>query len=193
MSERPAGVPEWEDEYLDRVSDRLMHNYDLQKDHSVRGESFDMFGRFVVENQKQFVHESINWANHSATEYLFARRVDSVTVADLEGLVTFAEDLADEWVEPSEEHYGTDFTLVLVAPSILDDVRSFVRSYEGRTLLKFGYHGQYEIHLAVVAPDEEAAVASKNADIANAFALWGNVSSLNEGNVFTRLLRRLTY
>lgn len=194
MSEQlPEDVPDWEDEYLDRVSDRLMHNYDLEKDVTVQGERFDMYGLFRVENQKQFLHESVNWANHEATEHLFARYADSITPDSVARLADFGDELADGWIEMNEEHYGTDFTFVTIVPSIPEDVRSYVRSYSGRTLLKFGYYGQYEIHLAVVSPENETAVASKNADIANAFALWGDVPSLNEGSLFTRLFRKLTY
>ncbi|MFC7044026.1 hypothetical protein ACFQH6_00110 [Halobacteriaceae archaeon GCM10025711] len=189
----PAAVPDWEDEYLDRVSDRLMFNYDLERDYRAAGERFDMYGEFRIENKKQFLHESINWANHEAREHVFVRRTDHVSVADLERLVDLGHTVADDWIEANEEHYGTDFTFVVVASEIPDDVRSFVSTFADRTLIKYGYYGQYEIHLAVVAPDREDAVQSKNTDIGNAFALWGDVPDLDGGGLLTRLIRRITH
>ncbi|MFB6131617.1 MAG: hypothetical protein ABEJ28_12445 [Salinigranum sp.] len=197
--ETPAGsegptypdVPDWEDEYLDRVSDRLMFNYDLEKDRRVDGERFDLYGQLRIESQKQFIHRSINFANYHVEEHLFAERVPSVSRADLERRVEFAHALADEWVQADEEHQGTDFTFVFVAPEISDSVRSFVGGFSDRTLLKFGYYGHYEVNLAAVAPDEEVIVASKNADVARAFALWADPGAESTPGLLARLLRRL--
>jgi hypothetical protein len=188
---RIEDVPSWEDEYLDRVSDRLMFNYDLEKDFAVRGERFALYGAMRAESYKQFVHSSINYANHAAAEYVFARRVPGVGVGDLEALVALADDLADEWIDANEEHYSTDFTFVLVAPELPEAVRSFVRGFQGRTLLKYGYYGHYETNLVVVAPEAEEIVASANADVAQAFALWTDEVQQGQGGWVSRLLRRL--
>nr|WP_279530117.1 hypothetical protein [Halospeciosus flavus] len=183
----PDDVPEWDDEYLDRVSDRLMFNFDLEKDYRVRGESFDLYGELRMETEKHFFHPSLNYAKHHAEEHLFTRRVDHVSVADLERLVDLGHDLADD-VDADEEHYGTDFTFVLVAPEIPEDVRQFVAGFEDRTLIKFGYYGHYEVNLAVVAPDEEDAVASENADVVEAFALWRDLPVREEQSFLQRVV-----
>ncbi|QOS13202.1 uncharacterized protein HfgLR_15375 [Haloferax gibbonsii] len=183
--------PEWDDEYLDRVAERLMYNYDLEREHAVRGERFDLFGSMRMESQKQFLHQSINYANHHAMEYMFARRVESATVAELERLVELGHALADEWIEPDEEHYGTDFTFVVIADAVSDEVWSFVSDFADRTLLKFGYYGHYEVNLAVVAPTDEDAVASRNADSVAAFTLWSDGSPAVSGGLLGRLLGKL--
>lgn len=183
----PEGVPEWDDEYLDRVSDRLMFNYDLEKDHRERGEPFDLYGELRMESEKHFFHASLNYANHHAEEYLFARRVDSVSVAELERLVDLAHDLSDD-IDADEEHFGTDYTFVLVAPEIPADVREFVAGFEDRNLIKFGYYGHYEVNLAVVAPEERDAVASENADVVDAFAIWQDVPVREEKSFVQRLV-----
>ncbi|SFS11989.1 hypothetical protein SAMN05216559_3989 [Halomicrobium zhouii] len=192
--ENEPDVPDWEDEYFDRVSDRLFHNYDLAKDHRVEagesgaGERFDLYGRLAMTSQKHFVHPNLTYGHHERTEHLYARRTESVTVADLERLVELGHDLADKTVEPSEEHFSTDFTFAVVAPKVPDDVRSFVAGFSDRTLIKYGYHGHYEVNLVVVAPERENIVASESADIARAFALW---ESDEEGDSSSGLLSRL--
>ncbi len=175
-------VPRWEDEYFDRVSDRLMYSYDLDRDHRVRGESFDLYGEFRLRNQKQFFHPALSYADHETKEYLFARRTDRPTVADLESLVELGHELASERIVPSEEHYETVFTfVVVVADGISDDVRTFVEGFRERELLAFGYYGHYEVNIVVVDPDAETAIASEQADTAEAFALWGDVERPTEG------------
>ncbi|NIB99234.1 hypothetical protein [Halobacterium sp. R2-5] len=174
-------VPTWDDEYFDRVSDRLMYSYDLERDRAVRGERFDLYGEFRVRNQKQFFHPALSYADHETEEYVFARRTDRPTVADLEALVEFGHNLADDWIVADEEHYETNFTFVLVADEIPDSVASFVEEFRDRTLLKYGYYGRYEVNLVVVAPHDEDAVASEEADVANAFALWGDLEPEPEG------------
>ncbi len=174
-------VPDWEDEYLDRVSDRLLYNYDLEKDHRAGGERWDLYGKLRVRSQKQFFHPALSYADHEAEEYLFARRESRPTVAELERLVDLGHDLADERVVPDEEHFGTDFSFVLVADEISDDVRSFVEDFRDRTLLKFGYHGHYEVNLVVVVPEAEDHVASEAADVVEAFTLWDDVTTPDEG------------
>lgn len=182
-------VPEYDDEYLDRVSDRLLYSYDLDADVRVRGERFELSAEMRMRNQKQFVHPALNYADHESAEHLFARRTESPTVADFERLVEFAHEVADERVEGHEEHYGTDVTVVLVVDRIPDAVAEFVSGFRDRTLLKFGYYGHYEVNLIAVAPDAEELVASEAADIAGAFALWEDVERDDVG-FFSRLARR---
>ena len=183
-------VPDWEDEYVDRVSDRLLVNYDMEKDVRIGGEWFELYGRLVMENQKQFLHRSLNYANHDAEEHLFVQRVEDVDVADLQAVVDLGHDVADEWVTPNERHFGTEFTFAFVVPSIPDDVREFVDGFRDRTLLKFGYYGKYEVNLVVVAPSEHAVVASQNADVQRAFTLWEPPQREREG-LLRRVARRL--
>ncbi len=174
-------VPDWDDPYLDRVSDRLMYNYDLERDHPLRGETWDLYGEMRVLNQKQFFHPALSYGDHESEEYLYARRVDRPTVAGLERLVELGHDLADERVDGNEEHYRTDFTFVLVADELPDDVREYVDGQRERTLLKFGYYGHYEVNLGVVVPGRQEVVAGEAADVVEAFRLWEDVSEPDEG------------
>lgn len=188
--EGPDAVPEWDDEYLDRVADRLAASYDLEKDRAVRGERFDLYGEMTLRSQKHFLHPSISFAHHESAEHLFVRRVDRVRPADLDRLVDLGHDLADEWIVPSDEHYSTDFTFALVADALGEGIREHVSNFSDRTLLKFGYNGHYEINLLVVAPDDEALVASENADVAAAFATWDRIEPEKSG-LLARIASRL--
>ncbi|MDX1744820.1 MAG: hypothetical protein R3324_02685, partial [Halobacteriales archaeon] len=118
-------VPDWEDDYLDRVSDRLMFNYDLEKDYRVTGRVFDLYGEMVMQSEKHFIHPAITFAQHEAREHVFADRIDAVTVDDLEDLVAFGHDLAEEWIEPDERHFSTEFTFV----SIVEELPAAVQEY----------------------------------------------------------------
>ena len=182
-------VPDYDDEYLDRVSDRLMYSYDLDRDVVVDGERFDFAGEMRMRNQKQFFHPALSYADHEIMEHLFARRVSTPSVGELERLVDLGHAVADERVTPNEEHYGTDVTFVLVADRIPDDVATFVDGFRDRTLLKFGYYGHYEVNLIVVAPDEEAIVDSAAAGVTGAFRLWEPVEEPDEG-ILSRFARR---
>jgi hypothetical protein len=183
-------VPDWpEDPYLDRVSDRLMHSYDLERDATVHGERWALYGELRMVNQKQFFHPALSYADHESEEFLFVRRVGEPTVAELERLVDIGHDVADDRVTGHEEHYRTDVTFVLVADEVPDPVRSFVDGFRDRTLLKFGYYGHYEVNLVVVAPDRRTAVASETADAVRAFALWEDLDDPDSG-LLERLARR---
>lgn len=185
-----ADVPDWDDEYVDRVSDRLFHNYDLERDYAVEGERFTLYGRMELVNKKHFLHPALSLAEHESTEHLFVGRVDAVDDRTLDRFVDLGERLADEWIEPDEEHFSTEFTFVAVAPSVPDSIRERVAGFDGRTLLKYGFHGHYEINLAVVAPDDEDLVASENADVASAFRLWDPIETDDPG-LLGLLSRRL--
>lgn len=182
-------VPDYDDEYLDRVSDRLMYSYDLDRDVVVDDERFELYAAMRMRSQKQFLHPALSYADHDMMEHLFARRVSTPTVGELERLVEFAHDVAAERVNANEQHYGTDITVVLVADRLSDDVAAFVDGFRDRTLLKFGYYGHYEVNLIVVVPDEERLVASDAAAIAGAFRLWEPVETPAEG-FFSRFAKR---
>ncbi|MDS0281121.1 hypothetical protein [Haloarcula onubensis] len=180
VDERPA-VPTWDDDYLQRVGERVAHAYDVERERAVRGDRFDLYGYLSVESQKQFLHQSLNWANYETAEHLFVRRTDGVSRADCDALVELGHDLADEWIDADEQHRGTEFTFVLVVPSIPESVREHVAGFRDRTLLKFGYYGDYEVNLVVVAPERERLVASREADSAAAFDFWGAYDAEEEG------------
>jgi len=134
-----------------------------------------------VLSQKQFFHPALSrYADHEAEEYLFVRHESRPTVAELERLVDLGTNSPTSASSPTRST-STDFTFVLVADELSDDVREFVAGFRDRTLLKFGYHGHYEINLPVVVPEVEAHVASEAADIVEAFTLWDDVSSPEEG------------
>ncbi|ERH06093.1 MAG: hypothetical protein J07HN4v3_01703, partial [Halonotius sp. J07HN4] len=111
------------------------------------------------------------------------------TVRELQTFVADGHDLADAWIDPNEEHYGTDITFVLVADTIPDAVADYVTEFRDRTLLKFGYYGHYEVNLVVVNPESETCVASTAADVAAAFRLWDDVSEPDVG-VLSRFAKR---
>jgi hypothetical protein len=187
-----AGVPDWEDDYLDRVSDRLLYSYDLERDRRVEGERFALYGRLEVENRKQFLHPAITYGHHEVTEHLFVRRASGASVADLEALASLGDRLGESWVDPGERHYATEFVFGLVAPSVPDAVREHVAGFESRTLLRYGYDGHYAVRLFVVAPEAEALVASPGADVATAFRLWdGGREEESGGGVVGRLVSAL--
>jgi hypothetical protein len=171
-AEPPGEVPDWDDEYLDRVSDRLMFNYDLDRDTVVHGERFPMTGTLEVHSRKQFFHPALSYGHHESEEYLFVQRLARPTVADLERLAELGHRIADERVVADEEHFSTDVTFVVVAEDLPEDAAAFVGDHKDRTLLKYGYYGHYEVNLAVVVPDAERLVRSPAADTAEAFALW---------------------
>jgi hypothetical protein len=171
------GVPDWDDEYIDRVADKLMHSYDLSRETDVRGEVFDLYGEMHIERQKQLFHPSVNYANHDSEEYLFVRRERRIRRTDLDSIIDLGHTLADEWIKTDETHFSTDFTFVLITPEITAEVREFVDGFRDRTLFKLGFRGHYEVNLVVVAPDEQDIVKSKNADVGVAFTLWGKPES----------------
>ena len=129
-----ADVPEWEDAYVNEVAGRLVHNYDLERNRTVEGESFDLYGQMELHSQKHILHPSISFAHHESHEHLFMRRVDGVSVAEIDRLVELGHDLADDWVEADEEHYSTDFTFVLVAPDVPENVADRIGAVDERTL-----------------------------------------------------------
>ncbi|MFC7176740.1 hypothetical protein [Halosegnis marinus] len=179
--------PEWDDEYLDRVAERLMYHYDLEKDERVRDRRFPLVGRLLMESRKQFLHPSLNYARENAREHLFVDRIAAPTVADLDRLVELGHALADLWIEADEEHRSTEFTFVVLADDLGDEVREHVSGFRDRTLLKYGYYGHYEVNLVVVAPGAEAYVASSEADVWRAFAPWADEDPDPEPGLVARL------
>lgn len=191
-AEEDPDVPDWEDEYVDRVSDRLMFNYDLEKDYEVHGESFTLYGELHMHHQKHFFHPLLSFAHHDSYEHLFTRRVDRVpAVSAFESLVDLGHTIADDWIEADEEHYSTEFTFVLIGDELTDDVRSFVEEFRDRTMLKRGYYGHYEIHLVAVAPDREEIASSQKAHVEEAFRLWEPIEEEEPTwwDLFTRRLQ----
>ncbi|MFB6126259.1 MAG: hypothetical protein ABEJ79_03025 [Halolamina sp.] len=186
-SEPELERPEWDDEYLDRVAERLMYSYDLERDASVRGERFTLLGQLLVESRKQFLHPGLSYARQDAREHLLVRRIGRPTVAELDRLVELGHGLADEWIDADEEHRSTDFTFVVVAEALPEAVSEHVSRFRDRTLLKYGYYGHYEVNLVVVAPEREAYAASQEADVWRAFAPWAEDDPDPEPGLFARL------
>ncbi|RJX50747.1 hypothetical protein DP106_03880 [Halonotius pteroides] len=183
------GVPEWDDQYLSSVAERLLYNYDLEREYRAAGRRWTLYGAFRAKTQKQFFHPALSYADHETEEHLLVEHTDRPTVQMVETLVDDGHDLADSWIDPDEEHYGTDITFVVIADSIPESVADYVSGFRDRTLLKFGYYGHYEINLVVVAPDKQTCIASQTADVAAAFRLWDDVSESDDG-LLSRVAKR---
>ena len=183
-------VPTWEDEYVDRVSDRLMYNYDLEKDRVVDGHRFTLYGRMELHSEKHFLHPAFSFAHHESFEHLFVTHEPRIDEGTLERFVDLGHELADEWIEPNEEHFSTDFTFVLLTEEIPGAVYDHVASFNDRTMLKLGYNGHYEINLVVVAPDREELVSSEGAEVEAAFRLWEPIERKEPG-ILGLIARRL--
>ena len=158
-----------------------MYNYDLERDREVGGERWEMYGEMRVLNQKQFFHPALSYADHEAEEYLLVRRTTRTTVAELQRLIELGHELASQWIVADEEHYGTDISFVLVCEELSEEVAAFISGFRERKLLKFGYYGHYDINLVAIVPEKERAVASEAADIVEAFTLWEDVTTPQEG------------
>ena len=183
IAEWPEGVPRWNDDYFDRVALRLTHHYDLERDFDVDGNRFPMYGRLHVLHERHVIHQSVTFAEHRAEEHVFVDEITTPTVGDLERLSALGERLADEWIDADEDHYSTDFSFVVVARNLADDVATFVEGYSNRTLLKYGYYGHTEVNLVVVVPDEETSVASATADVEQAFRVWEPIVKTEPGRI----------
>ena len=182
-------VPEWDDQYLSSVAGRLLYNYNLQKDYQAAGRHWMLYGEFRAKTQKQFFHPALSYADHETEEHLLVEHTDRPTVQMLKTLADTGHDLAEAWIDPNEEHYGTDITFVVIADSIPESVADYVSGFRDRNLLKFGYYGHYEINLIVVGPDTETCIASRMADVAAAFRLWDDVSESDDG-LLSRVAKR---
>ena len=189
-AEEDPDVPDWDDEYVDRVSDRLMFNYDLEKDRRVAGRNFTLYGKMEMHHQKHFLHPALSFAHHDSYDHIFTTRVNNAAVSDIESLVSLGHEIADDWIEANEEHYATEFTFAVVTDSIPDEVHEFVDGFRERTMLKKGYYGHYEINFVVVAPEEEDIVASEITDLDAAFRLWERIDG-GENGLLARLRQRL--
>lgn len=190
--EWPEAVPRWEDEpYLEAVALRLLHHYDLWQEYEVDDRQFPMYGQLYIQNERHAMHPSLSFAEHTSREHVFVVREDRPTRSTIDDLEAFGEQLADRWIEASEDHYSTDFTFAVVAETLADDVQSAVADYRNRTLLRYGYHGHYEINVLVVAPDEERLVESENTDLGSAFRTWESIERDQSGLV-GRLLDWIT-
>lgn len=183
-------VPTWDDEYVDRVSDRLLYNYDLEKDRVVDGHRFTLYGRMELHSEKHFLHPALSFAHHESFEHLFVTHEQRVDDSTLERFVDLGHELTDEWIVPNEEHFSTDFTFVLLTEEIPDEVADRVSSFSDRTMLKLGYNGHYEINLVVVAPDREELVSSEGAEVEAAFRLWEPIER-EEPGLLGLIARRL--
>jgi hypothetical protein len=184
----PEEVPDWDDEYVDRVSDRLMFNYDLEKDRTVGGRTFTLYGEMHVHHEKHFLHPALSFAHHDTFEHLFVHPTGEVTVDRVESFVEVGHDLAQDWIDADEEHFATEFTFALVVDHVPEAVRSFVSGFRDRTMLRKGFHGHYEIHLVVVDPVREDLVASTEASLDEAFRIWEPIEE--EEITWLDLLRR---
>ena len=186
----PADVPTLEDEYLQTISRRLVHNYDLEQDYRVRGESFALYGHMELHSQKHVLHSALSIAHHEAHEHVFLQRSKTLSQRAIDDAIELGHDLAEAWIDPNEEHYSTEFIFGFVVPEIPTDLASTVRDIDERTLLKFGYNGHYDIGIVLVAPETKQIVASESVDIVDALRTWEPIEQNNTGWL-GRLARRL--
>lgn len=181
--------PEWERDYLNRLAGRIVHSYDLEKNKHIRGFDFTLYASFEAQRHKQLFHPAISYAEHNLYEYLFVNEYDTVTIETVDQLIDLGHELADDWIDADDDHYATEFSFGLIVPSIPDDIRQYVSRIDERTMLRYGFDGHYDIHIIVVAPEEQSIVATDRAEIQAAFIEWDTQS--RSTGIFSSLLDQL--
>ncbi len=178
--------PTWDDHYLDELAARLAHSYDLQKDRQINSRSFPLYGYLELHRQKQVLHPALSFAHHQLYEHVLVTTTDTISQQTVSDLVELGHTLADEWIDPGEEHYSTEFSFGVVTDHIPKAVTTAVSTIDERTMLKYGFNGHYDINIIVVAPEQEALIANDTADIAEAFRHWPPADA-SPGGLFDRL------
>ncbi len=189
-SDTPEHIPELTDPYVEAVGQRLVHNYDLEGDYTVNGERFDLYGYLEVHNQRQVLHPALSVGHHESREHVFLKRTETLSEADLDRMIELGHALAEEWITADEEHYSTEFIFVFVCSSLSDPVSNRIEELDERTLLKFGYHGHYDIHIAAVDPAQQHLVSNAAFNLTEAVRTWEPVGGTDSG-LMPRVVRRL--
>lgn len=137
-------------DYLQEIEERLKRNFDIEHDAEILNQSFNLFAKSEIHNEKYFGAKSVKIWRAENYEYCFIQTFDSVNEEKIDQFQTFLIDAIDHFVHPHTEHMSSIITGVLVVNDFPPALEKKIKEFKYRKSYAFTFKGWAEVRLMVV-------------------------------------------
>jgi hypothetical protein len=150
--------------YLENVSEKLSCNFDFMDNNEFRGTLFDLTAKSHIRNEKYLATKQTVLYAYENNEYCFFKTMDEVNFKDVDRIFNTIKHVANDFVEPSEEHMSTTFTGIIITEKPIDeDMKRKIKKLRYQKSYKMGFHGWSSVRLVIVELGTGNVVASREA------------------------------
>jgi hypothetical protein len=142
-------------------------------DSEAKAAGFDAEAVFDSKGEQYFLIKAAKVAEMNTAEYVYFKKLKKLSADVLKELDTKAWELGISHVNPSPGHKNTDAVLIVVADSIDEDARTFIKSIKHSKNYKFALHGYSNYRLVAIEASEGKAYFNRQACIL--MGLVGNI------------------
>ncbi|KAB3527195.1 hypothetical protein [Alkaliphilus serpentinus] len=138
-------------EYIDKVTERLRHSFDILREYDVEGICFDVFASSYIRSERYFASKKIKVYGIENHEYCLIKRVENLSYSVLKDLTDGLVKASEALIKPHHEHMSTIITGVLVVEGkVEDNLRNQIKGFQYSKSFLWGLKGWTYIRLLVV-------------------------------------------
>lgn len=147
--------------YINNIIEKFKRHFDIETDVEILNTKIDIHARYYNISARTFItkHDVIDKCENYETCYI--KHYKELTKKDLEKYCEFLKNAVEEFVNPDANHMSTYVTGVIVADSIDDDVREFVKNFKYSKAFMFYLKGWCDIRLVCIDLLNESVITNK--------------------------------
>ncbi len=137
-------------ERLERLLNAYSHQYDIDRDVTVEGESFPATATYYLRDENYLItrkHVLSAVENHEYVYFLLTEHLDA---AELRRQMDVTLGAGLRRIKPNREHMCSMVTLVILADAIDEDAKKLIRQTRFRKYFRLALHGWMEYHIAAM-------------------------------------------
>lgn len=151
--------------YIEELENKLMRNFDLNRDYKIDDEEYDLFARYYLRSEKYFLTKSAKIYGMESNEYILVKKYSYLDNRRFDAFTNKMIDSIDKLVEPHEEHMASIITGVILIDKLQDEIDDILL----KKISKFKYHkgfslglkGWVDVRIILVSLKDRLIIANK--------------------------------
>ena len=116
-------------------------NFNINEEYKLGEFDFDFMAEFILKNEKYFLNKkNVVWG-YENREYVFAKRIETMTLDDVCEIEAIAENAMDEFVNLTENHMSTHITVFIQSSNVDDKIKSSINNISIEKSYMWGIKG----------------------------------------------------
>lgn len=151
--------------YLENLENKLRTSFDICRDHTIKEQKFDLYGRFYMTTERYLLTKKAKIFGIENNEHILVRKVDLLNRSSFDEFKENIVSLIDDIVDPHPEHMSSIVTGVIVVDksieSIDKDIFDDIGNYKFHKGFSFGLRGWVDVRLLIVSLKDGIVISNK--------------------------------
>lgn len=149
-------------DYLENIEKKLEAYFDIEKDHSYKEISFELYAKFYTRSERYILTKKAKIYGIESNEHCFLKHYTQLDKVQLGEFIHILKSACVDYVTPHDEHMSTVITGILVVDQSCErDLINIVEKLKYQKSFAFGLKGWADIRIVLVCLDKGEVYTNK--------------------------------